>query len=265
MKQAYELVAQPKLLIADGAGTLFDPGSTVPVYGFQGGFRHYIPKDCNIKFDFEPSFDLVMKYMGRGKLQHVQLLLQERDIQTAFVLRFNRKPTEDDIKGIYECFKEQLYPAAARTEEIHGVKEAALRLRRAGIPIIMITGYDRKMVDETRKILTWLDDVLLCYFTNSDVRAGRPAPYLIHRAMEAAGIENPHYAVNVGDTKVDMESADNACMPGIIVTSGSVNLAEADSISQQLGRRHAIFPSLVSVIDSILDGTLSVKLRKLNE
>ncbi len=264
MNPAYELKSQPKLIIADGSGTLFDPGSLVPVYGFQNGFRQYIPKDRKIEFDFEPSSEIINKNMGMGKFEHLRLLLREQDVEMAFVSRFGRKPVEYDIMGIFESFKEKLYLAAARTEEIQGVKEAVLRLKKTGIPIVMTTGYDRKMVEEIRKKISWLDDVLLCSFTSSEVKAGRPAPCLIHRAMEAAGIEDPAYAVNVGDTKADAESSDNACMPGIIVTSGSANFTEANLINQQLGRRHAVFPSLVEVIESIIDDTLPETIRRLN-
>jgi len=34
LKPAYELLGKPKLIIVDGAGTLFDLGSIVPVYAF---------------------------------------------------------------------------------------------------------------------------------------------------------------------------------------------------------------------------------------
>src|SRR3989344_7827524 len=114
MKPAYELLGKPKLLIVDGAGTLFDPGSVVPVYGFQGGFREY--SSDGKKFNFEPSFELVMKYMGRGKLEHVRLLLQESQVRDAFVHMYSREPLERDVKGIYEIFKEQLYPVAEKTQ-----------------------------------------------------------------------------------------------------------------------------------------------------
>ena len=262
LKPAYELSGKPKLLVVDGAGTLFDPGSIVPVHGFQGGFREYSPKDSR-KFDFEPNFELVMKYMGRGKLEHVRLLLQEPLVHDAFVQKYGREPLEEDVKGIYESFKEQLYPAAKKTEDIKGVKEAAYRLKEAKIPLVMTTGYDRTMVDETRKALPWLDDVLSASFTASDVKKARPAPYMIHRAMESALVENPAYCVNAGDTEVDTESADNACMPGITVTSGSLDKQKAEELNVTLGRKHLVVPSLVEIINWTLDGTIAGRIKNI--
>ena len=263
MKPAYELLGKPRLLVVDGAGTLFDPGSVVPVFGFQGGFSRYKPEG-GPTFGYEPDSDIIMKYMGRGKLDHIKLLLQEPVIKAEFLRVYDREPTETDAQGIYESFKAQLYPAAARTEEIPGVKDAVFRLKDAQIPLVMTTGYDRRMVDETRKRLPWLDEVLLASFTASDVKRARPAPYMIHRAMEAALVEIPGYCVNVGDTEVDTESADNACMPGITVTSGSLHWAGADRLNETLGRNHLILPSLVEIVNFILDGTLADRTRDLN-
>jgi len=266
IKPVYELIGQPKLLIVDGAGTLFDPGSIVPVYGFQSGFKEYTPKDSNKKFGFEPDFDLVRKYMGRNKLEHVKLLLQEPVVRQAFLERYGKEPTNEDAEGIYFSFKEQLYPAAAKTEEIPRVKEATYTSREAGIPLIMTTGYDRRMVDETKKVLPWLDDVLKASFTSSDVKKGRPYPFMLYRAMESEDVINPAYAIKAGDTKVDMEASDNACMPGIIVLSGSIkNKKEAEQINEEIGRRHLVLSSLVDVINYTLDGTLVDRIKELNK
>jgi beta-phosphoglucomutase-like phosphatase (HAD superfamily) len=61
LEPAYELAGKPELLIVDGAGTLFDPGSIVPAYAFQAAF-----KERGIEVDF----DNVMRYMGRPKREH---------------------------------------------------------------------------------------------------------------------------------------------------------------------------------------------------
>ena len=43
-----------------------------------------------------------------------------------------------------------------------------------------------------------------------DVKQGRPAPYMIFRAMEAAGTVNVRHVLNVGDTISDLQAAHNA-------------------------------------------------------
>jgi phosphoglycolate phosphatase-like HAD superfamily hydrolase len=43
-----------------------------------------------------------------------------------------------------------------------------------------------------------------------DVTQGRPAPYLIFRAMEATGASSVHSVANVGDTTLDLQAGHNA-------------------------------------------------------
>ena len=50
-------------------------------------------------------------------------------------------------------------------------------------------------------------DAVVC---GDDVRQGRPAPYLIFRAMEAAGATDVRHVMNVGDTELDLRAGWNA-------------------------------------------------------
>ena len=236
------------MIIVDGAGTLFDPGSVVPAYAFQEEFSE---KGLDL------PMDIVLKYMGMGKKDHIRLMLNEPDVQKQFVDEYNRNPNEKDVELFYQEFKSQLYPCAAKTLEIPGAKEAAFKLKEKGIKLALTTGYDRKMFEETRKKLPWLSKVVDYSVTNSEVIKGRPAPYMIHHAMEAMLIDNPSWAIKLGDTKVDLEAADNAHMPGILVMSGSVsNTEDAKKINAEIGRDHMLSPSLKEVVDYILDGTI---------
>lgn len=266
MKPAYELAGDPKLLIVDAGGTLFDPGSIVPVHPFQEAFKSALAED-NRPYGLDIKFDSVMKYMGMDKLEHIIKLLGEPEIGKQFNLRFGRIPAEGDSLLIHEDFKKRIYPSASKNKEIPRVKEAAYRLKRAGIPMVMTTGYDRRMVDEIRKFLPWLDDVLFASITTSEIHKnkGRPAPFMIYRALEIAGIENPADAVNVGDTEWDALSADNANMPGIIVTSGSLrNRRETNIANRKIERPHLVLDDLADVIDFTLDRTLADRIRVLN-
>ena len=121
-------------------------------------------------------------------------------------------------------------------------------------------------LDETKKVVTWLDDVLLTSYTSTEVSNSRPLPDLIFAAMGAAQVADQTYCVKVGDTLVDMEAADNAYTSGIIVTSGSIRTEEdARVVNVTLGRGHLILPSLVEVINLTLDGKLADKIRELNQ
>jgi len=257
LKPAYELEGKPKLLIVDGAGTLFDPGSVVPAYAFQEAF---------LEKGIDVSINTIMNYMGRPKRDHVSLLLNEPAILEQFKSRFdNRTPNDEDIDAFYASFRNQLYPSAEKSEEIPGAKDAAYKLKESGIPLVMTTGYDRKTVDLIRGKFGWLDEVLTGSFTSDDVERGRPAPDLIYLAMKSAGVENPAYALKVGDTEVDVEASDNAHMPGALVLTGSVkDKEEARAKNEALGRNHLVALSLIEIIDHTIDGTIVDRIRSLN-
>ncbi len=263
MRPSFRLAGKPQLLIVDGGGTLFDPGSVVPIIPFQESFQNALAEDGK-PYGIIVKSDIVMKYMGRSKLEHIKTIFENPEIIEQFEKRFRRAPSNNDYHRIYEVFKEKLYPSASRNEEIPGVKEAAYKLKERRIPMVMTTGYDRRMIDRIRRTLPWLDDVLFDSIAATDIKKlrGRPAPFMIYRALESAGVENPAYALNVGDTEYDTLSADNASMPSIIVTSGVLKTRqEAEDINSKIGRKHLILDSLADAINFTLDGTLADRIK----
>jgi phosphoglycolate phosphatase-like HAD superfamily hydrolase len=66
----------------------------------------------------------------------------------------------------------------------------------------------------------WLD-TFAANISSSDVPMGRPAPYMIFRAMESTGVTGVHEVVNVGDTPLDLRAGTNAGVREVIgVLSG---------------------------------------------
>ncbi|MEZ4707495.1 MAG: phosphonatase-like hydrolase [Caldilineaceae bacterium] len=93
---------------------------------------------------------------------------------------------------------------------IPGVEQALRDLRQRGIKIALNTGFDREMA---AAILTYLPldrgaiDAVVC---GDDVSMGRPAPYMIFRAMEKTGVISVHNVMTVGDTALDLAAGHNA-------------------------------------------------------
>lgn len=50
-------------------------------------------------------------------------------------------------------------------------------------------------------------DAVVC---GDEVPRGRPAPYLIFRAMEATGVDSVHHVATVGDTALDLRAGHHA-------------------------------------------------------
>jgi len=58
------------------------------------------------------------------------------------------------------------------------------------------------------------------------VSAGRPAPYLIHHAMELTGVTEVGRVLAAGDTVVDLLAAHNAGVIGVGVLTGALTRAQ---------------------------------------
>ncbi len=52
--------------------------------------------------------------------------------------------------------------------------------------------------------------------SSSDVRQGRPAPFMIFRAMEATGVRDVRQVINVGDTPLDLQAGTNAGVSRVV-------------------------------------------------
>jgi phosphonatase-like hydrolase len=131
----------------------------------------------------------------------------------------------DDVEMAYTAFREHL----ARIYREDGVKvvpgaEAALHtIRQRGIRVALNTGFDRDITTLILAALGWrveprqriadpdsgdgIADAIVC---GDDVPRGRPAPFMIFRAMEATGTVAVRRVVNIGDTTLDLEAGHNA-------------------------------------------------------
>ncbi|WP_187977790.1 phosphonatase-like hydrolase [Mycetocola sp. JXN-3] len=108
--------------------------------------------------------------------------------------------------------------AARPPRPLLGIPETLAALRAAGIRIALTTGFTRAVATGILEEMGWRigspgeDDVvtidaLVC---GDEVAQGRPAPYLIHRAMERTGVVDVARVLTAGDTVVDVRAGINA-------------------------------------------------------
>jgi phosphonatase-like hydrolase len=76
--------------------------------------------------------------------------------------------------------------------------------------VALNTGFDRDMTGLLLNALGWSDGIVDAVVCGDDVLQGRPAPYLIFRAMEATAVSSVHRVANVGDTTLDLQAGYNA-------------------------------------------------------
>lgn len=111
--------------------------------------------------------------------------------------------------------------AAGPVKEVDGAEAALRDLRARGVRLALTSGFDRGLVDLLVGRLGWGDlfDVVLAA---EDAPQGRPAPYLIYRAMITLGVHDAGRVAVIGDTPLDLQSGNNARAGWVIgVLSGA--------------------------------------------
>lgn len=111
----------------------------------------------------------------------------------------------------YAAFRERLRAGLARdARPVDGACETFDALRAVGIRIALNTGFDRDITGLLLESLGWRDGVAEAIVCGDDVPEGRPAPYMIFRAMELTRTASVHQVANVGDTALDLLAGHHA-------------------------------------------------------
>ncbi len=105
---------------------------------------------------------------------------------------------------------------------IPGAEATFAFLRARGIKIAIDTGFDATVGGLIMQRLDWPGRMIDLAVFSSDVLHGRPAPYMIFRAMELLDVQDVHQVMKIGDTPSDLEEGFNAgCGVVIGVLSGA--------------------------------------------
>jgi phosphonatase-like hydrolase len=178
------------LVIFDLGGTTIQDRGEVPA-AFTGALR-----EAGIVLDLQELTAL----RGASKYEALRKLLERQ-----------AEPITSRLDDIYGCFQADLTRRLARAQPLSlpGVRQGFERLHAADIRVALASGFDRSIFDLVLKSVDWapLVDAQVC---SDDVVAGRPAPYMIFRAMERTGVLDVHQVAVVGDTVLDLEAGWNA-------------------------------------------------------
>jgi phosphoglycolate phosphatase len=165
----------------------------------------------------------LQRWMGADKVTAIRALMALG----------GENPTETRVAAAFGRFREilaELYrdnPPVA----LPGVEDALVELAGRGILISLTTGFSGDVAVPLLDSLGWTtgpgsDHLLDAVVTTSDVRAGRPAPYLIQHAMELTGVQDVRRVLAAGDTVVDLLAAHNAGVIGVGVLTGALTRAQ---------------------------------------
>jgi len=179
----------------------------------------------------EASTDRLNALMGVSKLEVFQLLWREQLGAETPVEQIAARSSQSfqRLRDILEQYYHQ-HPV----EPTEGALEVFEWLRERDIKIALNTGFYRAVTNIILNKLGWLagldehfvgrgvGSIINCSVASDEVPQGRPAPYMIQRAMHLLGVEYPEQVVKVGDTPVDLAEGRNAgCRASLAVVNGT--------------------------------------------
>src|SRR5215475_10517986 len=115
--------------------------------------------------------------MGASKREAIQALLVQSGADASDAV----------VDAAFAGFRERLTAAYAATPPtpFDGVPATIEALRRSGVKVALTTGFDRGVTSALLASIGWDDSTVDAVVCIDDVAVGRPAPYMIFRAMEA--------------------------------------------------------------------------------
>lgn len=187
-----------------------------------------------------PSSQDIEDWMGASKREAITGMLTDAS---------GVAPESAAVEKAFDDFRSRLDAAyrAVPPTPIPGVPEVLAGLRQRGIKVVLSTGFDREVTDNLLGVLGWDSSVLDGVVCIDDVPVGRPAPYLIHQAMQRTGVQDVRSVLVAGDTARDLQAGTNAGAGIVIgVLTGGVS---RESLSAQ-PHTH-ILDSLADLLDEI--------------
>lgn len=211
-----------KLVVFDWAGTTIDFGCLAPAGAFVAAFATR---------GVAVTIAEARGPMGLHKKDHIREMLRTENVAAKWHAATGHAWTETDVEELYrDVTPRQLAAVEEYSDLIPGVLDVVKQLRARGLKIGASTGYFHAAANAVlaaAKRQGYSPDFNICA---DDVPAGRPAPWMIFRCMEALGIYPPAAVVKVGDTRIDIEDGRNAgCWSvGVIDSSNEVGLSAAE-------------------------------------
>ena len=200
---------QYKTIIFDLDGTLLN--TLVDLYNSV----NHAMRDCSFP---ERTIDEVRRFVGNG-------------VRTLIRRAAPKNITEEQYKAAYDAFEDH-YAVHNRdnTAPYDGVVDMLKELRSRGHKLAIVSNKIDFAVQDLKH--EFFDDVVDCAVGDREGIAIKPEPDMVYIAMKELGAELSE-CVYVGDTDVDLATAENSGMPCISVSWGFRSRAELESYNAE--------------------------------
>jgi len=212
----------PSLVVFDWAGTTVDYGCCAPLVAFTEIFRRH---------GITITKAQARAPMGLEKRAHIAAIGQMEEVDRQWKQKYGRSMHDGDIDDMFAGFAPLLLEVLGEHSTlIAGVIETVQWLRRSNIKIGATTGYFKEAADVVAQVAASQGFEADYTISATEVAAGRPAPWMIYRVMEALQVYPAQAVVNVGDTRADVEAGLNAGVwtVGVAETGNLCGLSPAE-------------------------------------
>ena len=209
-----------KGVIFDWAGTTIDYGCMAPVYVIQSLFKL---KGVNV------TNDQIRKDMGLLKIEHLRQIIKIPSVRLQIEAK-EGAPLQDEkyLQSIFVSFETEIKKILPNfSDPVPNLPEVLSFLKKNQLLIGSTTGYTKEMMDIVTPIAKSKGYSPDFWITSSQVKNGRPYPWMIYHNAEALGFNELHKVIKVGDTASDIQEGINAgCWTvGILEGSSKVGLS----------------------------------------
>lgn len=207
-----------RMVVFDMAGTTIKDADNV----------HHALMDAMQHFGYTVSREEANAVMGYPKPDAIRQLLDWKE-------PVRSKITEPFVQEIHEVFVQRMihfYATEPGISGTAGAEDTFKALHEKGIRVALDTGFSKDITDTILQRLGWIEAGLVDDVVSSDeVLGGRPHPFMIHKLMKNAGIDDPLEVAKVGDTVSDLLEGKNAGTRYVIgIASGAFTREELRGI-----------------------------------
>lgn len=198
-----------KLVVCDMAGTTVE----------EHGLVYKVLRESMVHHGLTVSVDEMHPWHGAAKGAVVRHFIESKGYRGTDL-------TPDTIDATFEDRIQAAYAEPGAVSHIApNLPDWVADLHASGIQIALNTGYpiniQEKLIDGLG-----LANLVDHWISASQVAAGRPAPFMVHRLMEASGVVDVKQVCKVGDTVNDIAEGRNAgCGFTVGVLSGADDAA----------------------------------------